>query len=43
MTNLKMFCLSLDPKHLDLIKKLKYTPVGLGKNSFDNNWFTDKN
>ena len=21
----------LDPKHLDLIKKLKYTPVGLGK------------
>ena len=43
MTNLKMFCLSPDPKHLDLIKKLKYTPVGLGKNSFDNNWFTDKN
>jgi len=34
MKNLKMYCISLNPDHLDLIKKLNYIPVGLGdKNS----------
>ena len=42
MKNLKMFCLSLEPSHYEFIKKLGYTPVGLGDKNFDDNWFTDK-
>ena len=42
MKNFKMFCITLDPKHYEFIKKLGYTPVGLGKNFFNENWFTDK-
>lgn len=42
MKNLKMFCLSLEPSHYEFIKKLGYTPVGLGDKTFSNNWFTDK-
>ena len=36
-----MFCLSLDPQHLELIKKLGYIPVGLGKNDFNKLWMRD--
>ena len=34
MKNLKMFCLTLEPSHLDFIKNLNYTPVGLGEKNF---------
>jgi len=37
-----MFCLTLEPNHYKFIKNLGYTPVGLGENNFDENWFTDK-
>lgn len=42
MNNLKMYCISLDPSHLNLIQKIGYTPVGLGINNFSNSWQTDK-
>ena len=42
MNNLRMFCLSLEPKHLNFIKSLNYTPVGLGNKTFSNEWMTDK-
>ena len=42
MKNLKMFCLSLEPSHLEFIKNLNYTPVGLGEKNFSNEWMTDK-
>ncbi len=42
MKNLKMFCLTLEPFHLDFIKKLNYIPVGLGKKSFSEQWMNDK-
>ena len=42
MKNLKMFCLSLDPKHKYIIEKLGYIPVGLGKNIFPQGWLGDK-
>ena len=41
--NLKMFCLTLEPGHLDLIKNLNYTAVGLGEKVFPNNCLSDKN
>ena len=37
-----MHCLSLDPTHLKKIQFLKYIPVGLGVNNFDNSWINDK-
>tara|TARA_B110000881_G_C18484735_1_gene468523 strand:+ start:126 stop:959 length:834 start_codon:yes stop_codon:yes gene_type:complete len=40
--NLDMYCLSLNDKHYDSIKKLGYIPVGLGNKKFRNNWITDK-
>ena len=42
MNNLKIFCLSLNPSHLKLIKKFNYTPVGLGEADFNDEWMTDK-
>ena len=42
MRNFKMFCLTLDPDHYGFIKKLGYTPVGLGEKHFNENWFTDR-
>ena len=42
MSNLKMFCLSLEPNHYDFIKKLDYIPVGLGEKYFKESWFSDK-
>ena len=38
MRNIKFFCLTLNPDHEDLIKKLSYTPVGLGNKKFSNNF-----
>ncbi|OUW67498.1 MAG: hypothetical protein CBD62_03270 [Candidatus Pelagibacter sp. TMED202] len=43
MNNLRMFCLSLNPDHLKLIKKINYTPVGLGEANFSEEWMSDKN
>ena len=42
MNNLTIFCLTLDPRHEKIIKELSYIPVGLGKNKFNNNFFSDK-
>jgi len=41
MTNLRMHCLTLNPEHLEKIKKLDYLPVGLGNNSFNKEWLRD--
>jgi hypothetical protein len=43
MKNLKMFCLTLNKDHLNKIKKLEYTPVGLGDDYFSDEWMSDKN
>lgn len=43
MKNLKMFCLNLYDENLENIKKIKYIPVGLGKNKFRNSWVRDNN
>ncbi len=40
--NLKMFCLTLEPSHLNFIKDLSYTPVGLGEKNFPEDCFNDK-
>jgi hypothetical protein len=40
--NLDMFCISLNPEHLNFIKELNYIPVGLGKKKFNSSWITDK-
>ena len=42
MTNLTMFCISMDPTHLNKIKKLNYIPVGLGNSFFSDEWMQDK-
>ena len=42
MKNATVFCLTLDPEHEDIIKKLSFTPVGLGNKKFSKNCFTDK-
>ena len=42
MSNLSMYCITLNPKHLKLIKDLNYLPVGLGNSNFSNEWLTDK-
>ena len=41
MKSIKMFCISLEPNHLNFIKNLGYVPVGLGKKIFSNEWMTD--
>ena len=38
---LSMFCITLNPNHLNVIKKLNYLPVGLGKKEFTSEWFKD--
>jgi len=40
MAKLNMYCLTLDPSHLPLIKKLEYIPVGLGEARFDKKEWT---
>ena len=42
MKNLNIYCLSLNPQHLNKIKELNYIPVGLGENSFSDEWLQDK-
>ena len=37
-----MYCISLNPSHLELIKKIDYVPVGLGETQFNVEWLTDK-
>ena len=41
MKNVDMFCISLEPSHLNFIKKLGYIPVGLGDKNFQEDWFRD--
>ena len=41
MTNLQMYCISMEPSHLNFIKELGYIPVGLGEKSFSKDWMTD--
>ena len=43
MKNLTMFCLTLEPSHLNFIKKLSYIPVGLGNKNFSKDWMSDRN
>ena len=42
MSNISLFCITLNPDHEKLIKKLSYIPVGLGEKKFSQNCFTDK-
>ena len=42
MNNLLLYCLSLYPNNLNIIKKIGYIPVGLGKENFSDSWETDK-
>ena len=42
MKNIKMFCITLEPSHVDFIKGLNYIPVGLGNKNFSEDCFTDK-
>ena len=39
--NLNMYCISLEPSHLNFIKKLGYIPVGLGEKNFSSEWTRD--
>jgi len=41
MNDCKIFCMCLHDHHLQNLKKLKYTPVGLGKNNFSDEWIRD--
>ena len=36
-----MFCLTVNPNHLNPIKNLNYLPVGLGEAKFSNEWYKD--
>ena len=42
MSNLKIFCITLNPSHKSIIDKLGYTPVGLGDETFTQGWLDDK-
>ena len=42
MNNLKMFCLTLEPSHLNFIKNLNNILVGLGNKNFSEEWMSDK-
>ena len=35
MKNFQMYCISLEPNHLNFIKELGYIPVGLGESEHD--------
>ncbi len=41
MSKISMYCITLDPKHLDIIKKINYIPVGLGNAHFSEEWMND--
>ena len=40
--NLKMFCLTMEPNHINFIEELNYIPVGLGDKNFPENCISDK-
>ena len=40
--NLNMFCITLEPSHIDFIKSLDYIPVGLGTKNFPQDCLTDQ-
>tara|TARA_B100000963_G_C22561580_1_gene641625 strand:+ start:43 stop:864 length:822 start_codon:yes stop_codon:yes gene_type:complete len=42
MSNLSMFCITLNPGHEEIIKNLSYIPVGLGEKKFSDDCFSDK-
>ena len=42
MKNISIFCLTLDPDHEKIIKKLSYIPVGLGDKVFTKECLSDK-
>ena len=42
MNNISFFCLTLNPNHEKIIKKMSYIPVGLGDKKFSNECFNDK-
>ena len=39
--NLNMFCLSLNPEHLSIIRNIGCRPVGLGTKDFSPEWLSD--
>ena len=41
MNNLEIFCICIHKKLLDKVKKLNYTPVGLGANISSSGWIRD--
>jgi len=41
MVSKKIFCMCLNSHHLNNLKKLNYTPVGLGVNNFSSDWLRD--
>ena len=41
MKNLEMYCLGLYDQDLEKIKSLNYIPVGLGKETFREDWLSD--
>ncbi len=41
MSNLEIFCICINSELLNKIKKINYTPVGLGSDRFSNDWVTD--
>ncbi len=43
MTDLKMFCITINDNHLEKIEKLNYFPVGLGKNIKSEKYLRDNN
>ena len=42
MKNISLFCLTLNPNHEQIIKKLSLIPVGLGDKKFSSSFFSDK-
>ena len=43
MSDISIFCLTLNPSHGEFIKKLSYIPVGLGSENFSREFYNDKN
>ena len=41
MSDPKIFCMCLHSHHLENLKKLKYIPVGLGRNDYSDEWQRD--
>ena len=41
MKNLEIYCISMEPDHLNFIKELGYIPVGLGDKNFSRGWLRD--